>query len=53
VKRVGLQDLSGKMKGRTHIGYSGVDERILLKWILKEPNVMLWTEFKIKCTGRP
>jgi hypothetical protein len=33
---------SGNLKGRDHFGDLGADERIILKWILKEQVLWLW-----------
>jgi hypothetical protein len=34
-----------KLKGRDHLVCLGTDDRIILKWILKEQVTTLWTEF--------
>jgi hypothetical protein len=38
-----IQGFSGKMRERGHLKYLGVDERIILKWILKKWNENAWT----------
>jgi hypothetical protein len=33
------------VKRRGHVTDSGLDERIIFKWIIDEKIVMIWTEF--------
>jgi hypothetical protein len=35
--------LMGKPEGRYHLGYSGVDGRIILRWFVRKWNVGVWT----------
>jgi hypothetical protein len=36
---------SENLKGRDHLGDLGVDERIILEWVLKNWVMRMWTEF--------
>jgi hypothetical protein len=36
---------SENLKGRNHLDDLVVDGRIILKWILKEPRIRVWTGF--------
>jgi len=33
----------GKLRERDHLGYQGVDGKIILRWILRKWNVEAWT----------
>jgi hypothetical protein len=37
--------LSGKPEGKENFGYTGVEEIIIIRWIIRKWNVILWTGF--------
>jgi hypothetical protein len=44
--------LVGKTEGKNHLGDPGVDGRIILRWILRKWNVVLWTGLSWLRIGR-
>lgn len=38
-----LQILVGKLRGRDHLGYTGIDKRIVLEGSVKKQCVKLWS----------
>jgi len=43
---------SGDLKVRTHLGELGVDDRIILKCLLKIQDVKIWIKFTLIKLGR-
>jgi hypothetical protein len=37
--------LSQNLKGRDYLGYTTVDRKIILKWVLRKLDMRLWTGF--------
>jgi hypothetical protein len=38
-----IQGFGGDLRERDHLGYPGVDSRVILRWIFRKWNVSLWT----------